>query len=153
MATLPKIMNGARALISVNGVLIGTVFNLSWNVTYDSQDAYVCGRVGPAAIEYTAMEPISGSMATWRVVDHSAFADLGMPTLQNLLTSDYTTITVVDRITQKRIGAITGVRLGGFGSGVQVRSMSEQSINFKGMLYSDETGANVEPSGSADLPS
>lgn len=147
-----KIVHGARVLISVGGRLIGIIYNCSWQMAYDTADAYIVGRLSVAEIAYTAQEPISGSLAIWKIVDAGAHAALGLPQLQDLLTADYTTITLQDRMTGKDIGRIIGVRLLGVSGGIAARQMSEGSVPFKAMLLKDETADNEEPAGSPDLP-
>lgn len=153
MTTVNKIMHGGRALVSVGGQLVGIITDLSWQVSYDMQEAYILGRMHPAEIAYTAQEPISGSITAWRVVDHGVHASLGLPRLDQLLTADYTEITLFDRGMQKIIGEIQQCRLGGHGEGTSVRQFSQANIPFKAILFSDETAQNNdERADRADLP-
>ena len=148
-----KIMHGGRALISAGGRPVGIITDLTWQVTYDTQDAYICGRMHPAEIAYTAQEPVSGSITAWRVVDHGVHAALGLPRLDQLLTADYTEITLFDRGMSKIIGELAQVRLLGHGEGVAARQFSQASIPFKAILFSDETAQNNdERPDRADLP-
>ena len=148
----PKIMNGARAIAQVNGKTVGWFTNFNYNVAFDTQDAYLLGRLSAAEIDYVAVEPVNGSMSGWRAIDHGPFADARLPTVQQLLTADYLTLTVMDRITGKRICSITGVRLLGEGGGLAARQLSEVTIPYKGLMKSDESVQNAEPAGSTNLP-
>ncbi len=157
----PKVVTGARAKVFVGPpnrtTLIGILNNISYNVVYDTQDAYVLGRLSPAEIGYTAVEPVSGSMGFWRVVNHSAYAELGLPNVKDLLTADYTSIAIEDRVTGAALAKIQGVRLLGFSGGNTARQMAEGSVPFKGMMLNDEVSIdkNAEPTvggGSSDLP-
>jgi hypothetical protein len=147
----PKVVHGARAQVFVGSKLVGLLHNISYNVVYDTQDAYVLGRLSPAEIGYTAQEPVTGTLSGWRVVLNGPHI-VGLPQLKDLLTADYTTLVVFDRVTGKRIGSITGVRLTGHSGGQAARQFSEQVIPYKGMLMGDESVTNVEPAGSSDLP-
>lgn len=149
--SLPKIVSGARAQVHVNGKLVGTLHNISYNIAWTTGDAYILGRLGPAAIEYTGAEPVSGTLAGWRVVKGGPTI-VGLPQLKQLLTADYTTLTVFDRVSGLRIGVIQGVRLGGHAGGQAQRQLSEYSIPFKGMAFADESTDGAEPAGSSDLP-
>jgi hypothetical protein len=151
MAT-PKVLHGARAQVYVNGKLVGLLHNISYNVVYDTQDAYVLGRLSAAEIGYTAQEPVTGTLSGWRVVGNGPHI-VGLPALQDLLTADYTTLVVIDRLNPtKRVGSITGVRLTGHSGGQAARQFSETVIPYKGLLMGDESVVNVEPAGSSDLP-
>lgn len=148
---VPKVVHGARAQVFVDGVLVGLLHNISYNVVFDTQDAYVLGRLSPAEIGYVAQEPITGTLSGWRVVGNGPHI-VGLPQLKDLLTQDYTTLVIFDRVTRKRIGAVTGVRLTGHSGGQAARQFSETVIPYKGMIHSDESVVNVEPAGSSDLP-
>jgi hypothetical protein len=146
----PKVMNGSRALVYVGSKLVGVFNSINWNVSYDSGDAWILGRTTPAEIEYLAQEPVTGSMSGWRTIKGGPHV-VGLPSLQNLLTSDYTQIVVVDRITGERVGIMQKVRLTGQGGGVSARQMSEMSIPYKAIFFSDESQQNVEAKGAPDL--
>lgn len=147
----PKVVHGARVQVFQGKTLVGLFHNISYNLAYDTQDAYVLGRLSPAEIGYTAQEPVAGSLTGWRVVKNGPHV-VGLPALQNLLTAEYTTLVVVDRVTGERISQIQGVRLTGASGGQAARQFSEMSIPFKGLMMSDESQANAEPAGSSDLP-
>lgn len=147
-----KTMNGARAQIMVGSKIIGFISGMTINVALDTQDVYVCGRTGPAEIGYVAAEPVTGNINGWHIVDHGAYAELGMPTVQDLLTSPYTNLAVFDRVTGKRVGKIVDVRLGGFSTGYQARANSELGIPYKGIMYGDETATNSESAEVASFP-
>lgn len=150
MAT-PKVLHGARAQVYVGGKLVGLLHNISYNVVYDTQDAYVLGRLSAAEIGYTAMEPVTGTLSGWRVVGNGPHI-IGLPQLKDLLTADYTQLVVIDRVTNKRVSSITGVRLTGHSGGQAARQFSETVIPYKGLMYGDESVSNIEPAGPSDLP-
>jgi hypothetical protein len=148
----PKVLHGGRCQVMVDDKIVGLFHSISYGQGYDTQDAYVLGRASCAEIGYTAVEPVSGSLTGWRVVDHGPHADGRLPKVQDLFTADYISLTVLDRITGKRVAKITGVRLGGHNQGNASRQLSEMSIPFKGLLISDETADNAEANGASDLP-
>lgn len=149
----PKVFHGARAVVSVGIKIVGIINSISYQVSYDTQDAYILGRLHPAEIGYTAQEPISGSMNGWKVVDNGAHAALGLPSLAQLLTADYTQISLTDRVTGKVIGKIQQVRLLGHSGSSAARQFSEIAVPFKAILFSDETVTNNdERPDRTDLP-
>ena len=145
--SLPKIVNGARCHVFVDGKIIGTFHNVSYNEALTTGDAYVLGRLGPAAIEYTGQEPISGTLAGWRVVKGGP-RKMGLPQLKNLLTQDYTVLVVYDRVGNIPAAKIQGVRMLGQAGGQAQRQLSEVSLPFKGMQFGDEDTDGAEPAGS-----
>jgi hypothetical protein len=147
----PKVMTGARALVYSGPNLIGTISNLSYNVAYDTQDAYLLGRLSAAEIGYVAVEPVTGSLSGFEVLDNGPHV-IGLPAVGDLLTADYTTIVVVDRNTNKRVAKIKGLKFTGRSGGKSARQFAEYGMPFKALLFSDETVDNAEPSGSNDLP-
>jgi hypothetical protein len=150
----PKILHGGRVLVQVDGQTVGIFHNMTWNRALDTQDAFILGKMSVAEIGYTAQEPISGSLTGWKIVGHGAHStDINLTRLQDMLTADYTTLTLVDRVTGKRVGVIRGVRLTGESGGYSTRQMSEISIPFKGMLMDDEDmPQDGEGPSAADLP-
>lgn len=151
--TDPRIVHGGRVLMQVNGLTIGIFHNATYSRALDTQDAYILGKMGPAEIGYTAQEPITGSMTGWKIVGKGPHnADINMPRLQELLTAPYTSLTMVDRVTNKRIGVVKGVRLTGESGGYTTRQMSEVSIPYKGLLMDDEEGQDAEGPNAASLP-
>lgn len=148
----PKVIHGARVLVYVGKTLVGSFHNITYNLAYDTQDAYVLGRFSAAEIAYTAQEPIAGTLSGWHVAKGGPHI-IGLPQLQDLLTADYTNLVVVDRLdpTGRALANIKSVRLTGTGRGHAARQLSELSIPFKGIMMSDESADNAEPSGSADL--
>jgi len=150
----PKVMHGARGIVSVGQQVVGIISDINYNITDDTQDAYILGRTGPAEIGYVAQEPITGTISGWRVIDQGAYASLGLPLLKDLLTAPYTHITLMDRNDNKRvIGHIEQVRLLGHSGGLSARQFSTVTIPFKGIKFSDETATdNGENASALDLP-
>lgn len=147
----PRVMHGARAQVIIGNKIIGMFNSISYSVGYDAPDVFILGRFSAAAIEYTAAEPVSGSLSGWRVVGAGAHAGAGLPRVQDLMNADYITLAVLDRQTNKRIAVIKSARLLGASSGQSARQLSELSIPFKGILMDDESGENNEGAGAGDL--
>lgn len=150
--TPPKVMTGARAQVMVGSKIIGTLSSFSYNLQFDTQDANILGSLVPAEIGYVGVEPCSGTMGGWAVLDHGAFAEMGLPKVQDLLTAPYTQIAVFDRVTNERVGFVKQVRLLGKSGGYSARQMAENTVPYRGIFYSDETADNTERPDASRFP-
>jgi hypothetical protein len=152
MASSSKIMHGARAQVSIDGKVVGIFTNVSYGSTYDVQPAYILGRFSPAEITYTAAEPIGISASGWRVIDQGPYDSSKMPLLQDLLVAEDMTFAIFDRQSGKNIMVVTGVKHTGFNTSVAPRALEEMSLNFVGLLLSDENNKNNEAQDASSLP-
>lgn len=142
-----KIMHGARALVSINGTVVGLFTNVSYGSTYDVQPAFTLGRYSAAELAYTAAEPIGISASGWRVVGKGPYAATGMPTLQELINAEDMTFSIADRQTGETIMTVVGVRHSGFNTSIAPRALEEMTLNFVGLKLSDESVENEEGGG------
>ena len=147
-----KILNGARCIVYINGLPVGSFNTVSWGLTYDAQTAYILGRTSAAAIEYTGMEPISVSASGWRIFNHSPQSVASIPQLSLLLTSGYLELAIVDRVSGVPVAKIHSCRSLGYSNALATKSLLEVQFNFIGMLMDDEQIVNQEAAGAADLP-
>lgn len=158
MAAVGKVMNGARALVYAikdgRPTLVGIFNGVNYNLTYDAQASFILGRFAAADIDYTAAEVINFSASGWRVIGAGPHTAPGVPLLQQLLTYDYMSFTVIDRGTKQAIATIKKVRPLGYSTGQQSRQQSEVQLNFMGIYLEDESGAAqpLEDGTAADLP-
>ncbi|CAB4127102.1 hypothetical protein UFOVP75_63 [uncultured Caudovirales phage] len=158
MAT-PKVLTGARAIVSIgiNGSTpqtVGVFSSITYSAPLDAQGAWILGRFSAAEIDYTAAELVNITCSGWRVLNHGIHAESQMPTLAELLTKDYLTISVFDRATGVEVAKFENCRAVGNNGGFTSKQLSEISITFVGILASDETGKNVftEDGTASDLP-
>jgi hypothetical protein len=160
----PKIVTGARCLVGIadptggTSTVVGVFDNFSYGLQYTVQPAYVLGAFAPAELGFTDQQPVNCTASGWRVVGSGPFTTQGgkVPMLQDLLTSDYITLTVVDRQTGKTIATIHSVRCTGFSTAIQARHLESMTVNYMGILLDDETtealGENTEAVGAGALP-
>lgn len=149
---LPKVLHGGRCMVLRDGQVVGSFSGINYQVAYDVQAAVILGRATPAELAYTGVEPVTGTLSGWRVVDHGPHAGPGLPLVQDIFTAEYITLTVFDRVTNREVGSIESVRLGGASGGFAPRQLSEMGIPFQGLIMSDETAQNAEGVGAPDLP-
>lgn len=152
MPSETRVMTGARAILSVGGEKMGVFNNFSYGQQFDVEHAYILGRFNPDEIVYTAMGPVSCQASGWRVIDQGPHVQGKVPKLQDLLTHDYITLTVVDRQSNKTIAQISQVRPTGYNTQVSSRQAEEVSISFTGLIVQDESGAQSDTQNAMRLP-
>jgi hypothetical protein len=96
--------------------------------------------------------------------DSQSTGDVGMPKLQDLLTQGAISIAIVDKLASSGSGGgasndgkvtmqVDQCRVVNFQSQINSRQAQDFSVTFVGISYSDEAGAQNEPSWSINLPS
>lgn len=155
----PKVMNGARAIVTFldpNGpsVPIGIFTSFDYSVAYDATPIFILGRLTASEIEYTGVEPVSITASGWRAVNHGPHVAGRLPKIHDMLTSDYLSFQVVDRITDQVVCKITKVKATGYSTGLSAKGLQSMTMSYMGILAStdDDGDVDAEPSGSADLP-
>lgn len=159
----PKVMNGARAKMGIydpsTGLthIVGLFNNVSYNMTYEAQPAYILGRFSPAEIDYTSMDVVSITCSGFRVVDHGPHVEAGVPKLQDLLLAEYITLTIIDRQREAqgldgRIAIFKNVRPTGYSTTISARNLEEITVTFVGLAVDDESTTNAESAQSTNLP-
>lgn len=158
-----KVMSGARARLGIfnpatgRTKTVGIFNNVSYNLTYDTQPAYILGRYSASEIDFTAMELVNITASGYRVIDHGPHVEAGVPKLQDLLTHDYLTLAIMDRQREVQGGDGTiakfhSVRPTGYSTTISARNLEEVSVTFVGILVDDESTQNTERPDSVDLP-
>ena len=158
----PVVMHGARAIMSVAGQVVGIFTNVSYGVQYDVSPLYVLGRFSAIQTEYTGMEPVQVTCSGWRVLNKGPYAAMGqsgqrmVPKLQELLTAQDITLSIYDRQDNTTpIMEVTNCKAQGWNTTIQSRTLQEITVNFIGLIFSDEedstSGGQAEPAGSSTL--
>ena len=151
------VLSGARAKLGVyDGTsvdYIGIFSDCSYGVTYDVQPAWILGRYSAASLDYTAQEVVDVTAHGFRIVSHGWFADARFPTLADLMTANYMTLSVLDRQTNVEVARIDFVRPLGATGGFSARQLSTSRHTYQGILVSDESATdNTEAPGAMSLP-
>lgn len=160
----PKVMSGARAVVSLAGIdpatgqqfskIVGIWNNFSYSVNYDVQPVFILGRYSAAELNTVGVEPVSITAGGWRIVDHGPFADGKLTNLKDLLHQEYLVLDVVDRQSGSHIATIHGCLPTGFSSGLSARQLQESTNTYMGLLMDDESTVNpiTEDGTATDLP-
>ena len=152
-----KVLSGARAKLGFydgNQVnYVGIFTDCSYGVTYGVDPAFVLGRYSAAELDYTFMDVVHITANGFRIVDHGWFADAKFPSLSQLMTANYMTMSILDRQTLKEIARIDGVRPVAATGGYSARQLSTSTHTYMGLLVSDESQPdNTESPNASFLP-
>jgi hypothetical protein len=148
----PKTMHGARALVSVNGKVVGIFNSLSYDYTLDLQPINILGRFSPAELVHTGAEPVTVRASGWRVVGQGPHVVASVPQIQELLTTGYIEFTVLDRTTNQRVAKIHSVKSTGYATSFTAKTAQEVTFNYVGLMVDDESTQMSEAPGASDLP-
>jgi len=158
-----KVVHGARAVLWVGSQQIGLFNNVSFGVTYDLAPVFILGRTSAAELAYVGMEIVNVSASGFRILENGPFAvvDAGtgsalLPKLQDILNYQDLTLSLHDRLEtdpdKSTLMVLTSVKPQGFTSSVGARGLMEITVTFQGIHLSDESGAQNESVGAANLP-
>ncbi len=160
---LSKVFNGSRARVSIydpntnTTQIVGSFTNISYSWNYEIGEAPILGRTTVAETSFLGASTVQVTATGWRCLGFGAHT-LGMPKLQDILTSDYFELEVADRASEAagaaeaRVVRITQCRLHSYSTGVAGRAQSEVTYGITGIIVSDESVTNAEGAGAADLP-
>lgn len=151
-----QILTGARAVVKVNGQVVGVFSRVNYTVGYDAVPAYILGRYSAAEITYTAAEVVSVDAAGFRIIGKGPHAHMSVPKLQELLNHDSITLEIYDRRPASGGSNVTflkieHVRPVGFSTNISARGQVEVSVRFLGTIASDEAGSHAESAGAVIL--
>ncbi len=149
--TSQKVMTGARALIYVNNQLAGVYESCSYTISFGTEPIHILGLYNTAEIAITSYEAVTLNCSGFRVVNNGPHVLPAVPKLQDLLALEGTTISVVDRQTGLNILTAIGCVVTGHSGGYNARATSRITVNYTGLVLSDESGDQNDP-GAASLP-
>lgn len=141
----PPIISGARAKVGFidpatqQAEYVGIFNSVSMSVMYDIVPAYILGAYAPAALEYTGSQPVQVRASGYRAYDHGPFVDGHMPKLQDLMSTGYMVMQVLDRENGQVIGKITDCLCGGFDSAITAKQLEEMTLTYVGRFFGDES--------------
>lgn len=140
MAGTPaKTMTGARAVVKVNGSIVGIFETCTYNRSYGTEAIHILGQYSAVEIPYTSAEAVTLSCSGFRVVDFGVFVGPGVPTIGELLNFEPMTVDVTDRQSGKIILSATGVVPNGDNGNFNARATSRVTVNYIGLIVDDET--------------
>jgi len=159
-----KVLTGARCKVGVYSPatgqtqIVGLFNNVSYGLAFSAQEAYILGKYAPAEIDYTSQDAVHITASGWRVIGHGPHVDGALPVLQDLMDAEYIELAIIDRQLEAaggdgRIAKFRNVRVTGYSTSISARQQVEITMNFVGILVSDESAENFEHPTAASLPS
>ena len=140
------------AIVSVNSKVCGIFDSCNWNITHGAEAVHILGRHSAVEIAITSAEAISVSCSGFRLIDNGVHVLPAVPKLQDIMNLENITLSIKDRATGKNLAIIQNCKAVSHSGGVQTKALSRVQINYLGTMFEDESGAQSEASGAADLP-
>jgi hypothetical protein len=146
-----KVITGGRAIVKVAGEVVGIFESCSYNVNLGTEAIHILGRFAPTEIAVTSSEAVTLQCTGFRVAGNGVHKLPKFPKLQDLLSLEDVTITVVDRQAGNNLLVASGCKPTSHNGNFNSRATSRITINYTGIKASDEDGDQNEP-GATDLP-
>lgn len=129
---MAKTMTGARAIFRINSQKVASASNVSYNETITVEDINVLDKLGPVELAETGYT-VDFTCTTFQQEDKT-IKELGIfPKFEAILTSGVMTAEIVDRLTEKTLVFITGVKCLGRSGTVDSRGVYTETWNFRGL--------------------
>lgn len=148
-----KSMSGSRALLEINGKIVGVFASVDYDYALGVTPVYTLGRFGPQELAYTDASPINVNCSGFRIIDGGPHKIAGVPHLQDLLAHEDISLSLYDRKGDgaggpKQIMRVEGVRPTGYSQSVAGRGLQDLRVSFMGLAIADEDGDQGEPGAS-----
>ena len=147
-----QVLTGARAKVYVNNQLVGIFETATYNMNIGTEPIHLLGRYSAAEITPTSYEAVTISCSGFRIVGQGPHVLPGVPKLQDLLTLNAVTLAIVDRQSGETILTAIGCVPNSYNGNHNARATSRITINYTGLVLSDESGDQSEAQGAVDLP-
>lgn len=145
-----KVVTGARAKVFVNNQLVGIFESCTVSGSLGTEPIFTLGRYAPDEIAITSSEAVNVSCSGFRVVGAGVHTLPAVPLIQDLLTFDPFTITVVDRQTGETLETILGCVPTSNNTNYNAKATSKVAITYIGVLAYNEDNNDNDPG--ASLP-
>jgi len=143
---------GDMAKIYVNNVLVGIFDSVSYSTSLGTEPIFILGRATAAEIAVTHQEVATLNCSGFRVMNAGPYTLPLFPTVQNLLTLESVTITIVNRQTGAMMLTVANAIATAYSGNHNAKATSKLQITYMGTIMYDESGTQNEPGDAADLP-
>lgn len=138
-----RIVKGADLKIYINNKLFGLVLNFTWQAGNGRRPIYGIDNPEPQEIA-DGQNFVSGTIAVVRLRDDAGLEGYGVVAQPHETTREkYTTITVVDRVTDRPIFTCDKARIKSQSWNVTARDMLTGSFQFDGIVWENEFGSGA----------
>jgi len=135
---MSQVFTGVRAVFKIQGTPIAFASNCSYNWNHNHQAVEVLDKLEPteyAEIGYT----VDFSCTSFRVADKSAIQLGVQPVLEAILTQPELVVELQDKVANKTILRITGVKMQSRSGTVDARGTATETWSFVGLRATDES--------------
>lgn len=149
-----KVFTGARAKVYVDDVLVGIFDSCNYAVNHGAEPIHLLGRFSPSEIAVTSYEAVTVNCSGFRLINNGGHVLPKMPKLQDLLSLDGVTLSMVDRQgdADSPIMTVIGCIPVNYSTGANAKATSRIQITYLGLRAADEDGDQDESAGAVDLP-
>lgn len=143
-----KVITGARAKVYVNNNLVGIFESCTVSSSLGTEPIFILGRYAADEIAITSSEVVSVACSGFRVVGAGIHTLPAVPLVQDLLTFDPFTITVVDRQTGETLETILNCVPTNHNTNYNAKATSKVSISYTGTIAYNEDNNDNDPGNS-----
>jgi hypothetical protein len=143
-----KVITGARAIVSVNGNIVGIFESCTVANSLGTEPIFILGRHSPDEIAITSSEAVNVTCSGFRVLGAGVHTLPAVPLVQDLLLFDPFTITVVDRSTQEVLETILGCVPSSNNTNYNAKATSKVNITYIGIISYNEDANDNDPGNS-----
>ena len=147
-----KVITGARAVVRVNGNIVGIFESCSVAKNFGTEPIFILGSYIPREIAITSSEVVTVTCAGFRVVGTGLNTLPAVPLVSDLLTFDALTITVVDRQSGQTLETIQNCVPTSDNTNYNAKASSRVNVTYTGTIGWNEDQTADNDSGSTDLP-
>lgn len=147
-------MTGARAVVSVDNVIVGIFDSCTYAVNIGAEPIHILGRFSPSEIVETSYEAVTVNCSGFRVIGNGGHILPKVPRLQDLLGLENVTLSVSDRQGDAGDSPILTVHNCvpvNYSTGYNAKATSRIQVTYLGTHAADESGAQDE-GGAVNLP-
>lgn len=144
---MAKTMTGARAKVYVDNVLVGIFDSCSYGVNVGAEPIHLLGRFSPEEIAQTSYEAVAVNCSGFRIIGNGGHVLPKFPKLQDLLSLETITLSIVDRqgaLDSAPIATIQNCIPISYSTGYQAKATSRVQVTYLGTHASDEDGDQDE---------
>lgn len=149
---MQKTMTGARAIVKVDGNVVGVFDSCQYGANIGTEPIHILGRYSPDEISITSYEAVQVSCSGFRIIDQGVHVLPAAPKLQDLLQFERVQLEIEDRQTGSNIMVVKNCVPSNWGEGQQAKGTTRFNISYIGTVLSDESDEQDESSGATALP-
>lgn len=142
-----KTMNGARAKIFVDNVLVGLFDSVDYSISIGTEPIHILGRYSAVEIVPTSYEVVTLNCSGFRLIGNGGHILPKFPKLQDLLNLENVTLSISDRQAPAGADPILVAQnciATSYGTGYSAKSTSRIRITYQATSAHDESGAQDE---------